>query len=196
MPQIVVVLILAVMFIQIPVLYNGGYFLNCSVPFFLIGLMYATYKEKIFNIFQKIHNYKYVIYIVIVVLAYLDGSMYFFNKGGIHNFGILYHILDMITILIMTYIVYMTVNQRKLSNKIGEALIYISGYSFMIYVMHGKIISILQLLSIKLIYQNCFIILLEFIVFPIIAIYISIIFAYLIKKYMKTVYYFITGGRG
>lgn len=195
MPQIVVMMILAVMFIQIPVLYNSGYFFNCSVPFFLIGLMYATYKEKVSNIFQKIYKYKHILLIVMVVLAYLDGYIYFLIKGRIHNFGITYHILDMITILIMTYIVYMIIIRKNLNNKLRQTFIFISGYSFMIYVLHGKILSILQVLSVKLIYQNYFIIILEFIVYPIIAIAISIAFAYIIKKYMKIFYNLLTGGR-
>lgn len=191
-----IIISLILMFVNIPVFYNNGFFLNRSVPFFIIGLLVAMNEEKIKSAYQK--TYKYIIGVagLAIVLTYIDGYLYYLAKISLPNkFDAVYHIFDMVTICIMIFVIYMLVKMKRENDNFKRLLIYISGYSFMIYVLHGKVISILQVLSIKLLTQNILSIFLEILIFPVIAVVVNICIAYLCRKYIPKVYCFITGGR-
>ena len=101
----------------------------------------------------------------------------------------------MITICSVLCVVYILINLKKENSKIIRLLIYVSEYSFMIYVLHGKIVTILQILSVKLIVQNMFLMFFEILIFPVIAVGINIAIAYMCKRYLPKTYSIIMGGR-
>lgn len=195
--MISIVISILLMFFNIPIFYNNGFFVNRSVPFFIIGLLVAMNREKIHIFIVKIHkSVAGVIIVLTLMLTYLDGYIYNLMKQSTNNdLAFVYHILNMITICSMLCAIYILINLKKEDSKIIRLLIYVSEYSFMIYVLHGKIVTILQILSVKLITQNMFLMFFEILIFPVIAVSINIAIAYVCKRYLPKTYSIITGGR-
>lgn len=71
----------------------------------------------------------------------------------------------------------------------------ITSYSFWIYATHGKLLSILQTMSIRVLTQSDGIILAEFLIFPVVVILICITLGTAVQKLCPQVYSVLTGGR-
>lgn len=84
---------------------------------------------------------------------------------------------------------------EKQSGNLSKVFLYVAKYSFMIYVLHGKMITIIQNICVRLFPQNAVILAAEFIIFPILVITITIKIATALNKILPSLYHFLIGGR-
>ena len=105
------------------------------------------------------------------------------------------HVITMTIIIGLCTSIFLIIRDISKIQIIRQILNCLSEYSFMIYVMHGKILSILQILFSRLLKQNGIIVILEYLLLPIIVILINIIIAFFMKRHLNKVYAVIVGKR-
>ena len=151
-----------------------------SALFFVLGGLFAR-NEKIKTLCKKSVNFTIFI-IVCVIMNFVE---YKFSNI----------LLDRITILIYIYLVYYIAIKTVNFKPTQIIIAFLTPYSFWIYLTHGKILSILQIIISKLAYENIIIAILGYFILPIITIFICTLVGKVIKKYMPKVFDILIGNR-
>lgn len=193
----IIIIDLLLMSIYVPLLYSDGYFINRSIPFFILGLYLAENKNKIFRIFNNIYKYRYILLLIFGFATYIIAYVKSINSDihSVYRVGMTCHVITMTIIMGLCTSIFLIIRDISKIQIIRQILNCLSEYSFMIYVMHGKILSILQILFSRLLKQNGIIVILEYLLLPIIVILINIIIAFFMKRHLNKVYAVIVGKR-
>ena len=187
---ILLALLAVIAIINIPMLYNGGYMLNTSFPFFCLGIWLGKGGEKQRNIIEFIRKREFIIVSTCIAV----GLSFVYNTFDINSI-IKSAIRTFIMLLYLPIIYYAAKSIEKNNSSLNKIFIDIAKYSFMIYVLHGKLLTIIQNICIKLFPQNAVILVAEFMIFPILVIIIVIGIAAALNKILPSLYRFLIGGR-
>lgn len=188
--NILLVLLAVIAIINIPMLYNGGYMLNTSLPFFCLGIWLGKGGEKQHNIIEFIRKREFIIVSICIAV----GLSFVYNTFDINS--IIKSVIRTFIILLYLPIIYYTSKYvEKQKSNLNKMFLYVAKYSFMIYVLHGKLLTIIQNMCIRLFLQNDVILVVEFMIFPILVIIIVIGIAAALNKILPSLYRFLIGGR-
>lgn len=154
-----------------------GYFRQ-AICFFMLGLFMGAIEAKNVRIFisKKVSTFLTIIFMLGIVV--LPDNYYVTKTKTLMATALLYFICRFIC-----------------ENREYKWLQSITSYSFWIYATHGKLLSILQTLSIRVLTQSDGIILAEFLIFPVVVILICITLGTAVQKLCPHVYSVLTGGR-
>ncbi|MCM1262981.1 MAG: acyltransferase family protein [Butyrivibrio sp.] len=165
---------------KIPFLYDNGYFLKSSIPFFSLGL-WTGFNPKPVHI--KIKG------VIIAALAAI--ALVYINDGS----SIFSSALSYAAILFFFPAIFSFAKYAERTKELSEMFLLVSKHSFMIFVLHGKLLTILQNVCVRIIKQSDVILYAEYIVLPIITIAVVLIISSCCDKKMPKLYRFFTGGR-
>lgn len=154
-----------------------GYFRQ-AICFFMLGLFMGAIeaKNEKFFISKKMSTFLTIIFMLGIVV--LPDNYYLTRTKILMAIALLYFICRFIC-----------------ENREYKWLQSITSYSFWIYATHGKLLSILQTMSIRVLTQSDGIILAEFLIFPVVVILICITLGTAVQKLCPQVYSVLTGGR-
>ena len=177
---------------NMPMLYENGYFLKNSLPFFVLGLWSGFNQNNERNEkFTKFCVKKEVVAgtaLIAIVLSYMN-KLYYDNN-------IVQSFLYFLSIfMFFPLIFYYGEFVDKTNGRLLKLFLIISEFSFMIFVLHGKILTIIQIVCTRIITQNSAILLAEYIIMPIVVITIVIFISLILSKKVSGIYLFFTGGR-
>ena len=96
-------------------------------------------------------------------------------------------------ILVIAELLLAFIGGRKCKD--NKMLLFIGANSFFIYAFHGKLLSALQIVSVKVFPHSVILLFAEYIILPVIVIVVLVIISVMMKKHMPTCYGILTGGR-
>ena len=165
------------------IIIGGGYlplpgYFRQAICFFMLGLLMGTTEAKKANVFISKRIFAVLTIIFMLGIVVLPDNYY----------------LARTKILMATALLYFTC-RFMCENREYKWLQFITSYSFWIYATHGKLLSILQTMSIRILTQSEGMILAEFLIFPVVVILICIILGTAVQKLCPHVYSVLTGGR-
>lgn len=188
--NLLLILLAIVAVINSPFICENGYMLNTSLPFFTLGIWLGINKEKRENIIEIIKK-KNIIVISLFIAIILSFAYNIYDMSGIISSVVKTSAI----ILFFPIIFYIAKYVEKRDDNLTEFFLYISKYSFMIYVLHGKMLSIAQIVCVKIFGQNDIILAVEFIFLPALIIAVVTGIAAILNKMLPKVYRFLIGGR-
>lgn len=154
-----------------------GYFRQ-AICFFMLGLFMGAIEVKNVKILisKKMSTFLTIIFILGIVV--LPDNYYLTRTKTLMAIALLYFTCRFIC-----------------KNREYKWLQFVASYSFWIYATHGKLLSIIQTMSIRAVTQSDGIILAEFLIFPVVVILICITLGVAVQKICPHMYSVLTGGR-
>lgn len=152
-----------------------------SIVFFVIGGMIAFNKDLLGSLIEK-HKKELCFACSFVVLLALLGNG--FVGPIVEKTIMIIGVLAMFMLLVCL--------SESLDNCFCDKWVK---HTFLIYALHGKILSVLQIMAVRLFEQNEMMIVLEYFVLPILVVIICVILSILYKKVLPNLYKFSIGGR-
>lgn len=177
---------------NMPDFYANGYYLKSSIPFFSLGLWIAMNQDsERKNKLTLICSKKEIVIgatFIAIVLSYVR-QLY-------EHTDMMKSVLEYLSVfLFLPMIFWFGKYVEKTGGALSKLFLMISQYSFMIFVLHGKLLSIIQILCTRMIVQNNLILCVEYILLPMIVITIVILVSKFLSKRVPNMYRFLTGGR-
>jgi hypothetical protein len=153
-----------------------------EIAFSILGIVLAKDKALLVKL-DKILGKKTYIF-AIFVGTYIITSV-FHEIYYIHQIGVLLY-------MVAIYLISKKLVQKSKIVMISERLIK---YSFIVYVLHAKLLSIIQNIVVKCIIQTQIVLFFEYVILPIIVTGICIVFGIGLYKISPKMFGFLTGGR-
>lgn len=154
-----------------------------SVAFFMIGGLIAINREMISIYLEQIKRNLVLIGVLVTVGMLVITSVFAGNEIVRH--GAL--LVGSVSLLAMFIGMSDGIDHTKYTSWVP--------HTFIIYAVHGKIISIFQILAVKLIEQSAITIAAEYFLLPVIVIFMCIVFSVVFQKLTPSLYRFSQGGR-
>lgn len=170
------------------ILIAGLWFSNISLPFldnqtivfFTLGYYIVKYRLDV-NVLDRINS---VIAIIFFAGFTVMDYTFSYTFPAVHNLSVVIGILFFIKL-----------SGRLLSYKICGRIVWLSKYSFIIYVFHEMNLSMLKTLSLIVFPQTILVQLMEYLMIPVIIIIGCIIFGVILQKISPGFYSIVTGNR-
>lgn len=156
------------------------YYLYQSLFFVLGGLIARNEKLK------SLIHIKVNLIIILTISLIISIVQYDFKE---------LEILSRINMIVYIYLVYL-VTRKTIKYNLSKIFIrLLTPFSFWVYLTHGKLLSVLQIIISKIAYENILVACLGFFILPIITIFICLIIGKIIKKLMPNIFDIMLGNR-
>ena len=154
-----------------------------AVAFFMVGGLIAIHREKISDCFEKIKHHLVLVGVLITTGIIALTSVFAGNEFVRHGALLIGSMALLATFIGMSE----GVDNAKYTRWVP--------HTFIIYAVHGKIISIFQILAIKLLGQSNVVITAEYFLLPAIVILLCVVFSVIFQKLAPGLFRFSQGGR-
>lgn len=154
-----------------------GYFRQ-AICFFMLGLFMGTIKVKNIRAYKSKELITILIASDILGIVILPDSYFIARTKVLMATGLLYLVCRFVR-----------------GNRGCKWLQLIRTYSFWIYATHGKLLSIMQIVSRKVLTQSDTIVFVEFLVLPVVVISLCVMLGIVVQRLCPRIYLALTGGR-
>lgn len=165
-------------------------FSNEAILFFCLGAYFSIHQTE--YMLQKLNQKSYLVFLFVWILIVFYKTILISQNS---DQQILITLLHKISIWIGMVAIWSLYDIKMLKEKPNKPILYLSQFSFFIYVFHEPILSVVKKGLFYIIGSSEMASLAIYITGPIITITLSIITAALLKKYLLKFYEFITGAR-